>query len=82
MKETNIKNQTYYFFDDMINIKDFNSDLLLKIDKKLYKNIDIYYIGYVSMKDSKYVNIRSVNLLYFLVDVVDGSIEEKIEINN
>ena len=41
IKETNIKYQTYYFFDDMINIKDFNSNLL-KIDKTSYKNIDIY----------------------------------------
>ena len=40
IKEINIKNQTYYFFfDDMIEIKDFNPDLL-KIDKKTYKNID------------------------------------------
>ena len=42
IKETNIKNQTYYFFDDMINIENFNPDLL-KIDKKSYKNIGIYW---------------------------------------
>ena len=42
IKETNIKNQTYYFFDDMINIENFNRDLL-KIDKKSYKNISIYW---------------------------------------
>ena len=34
IKQINIKNRTYYFFDDMINIKDFNSSIL-KIDKKL-----------------------------------------------
>ena len=44
VKEINIKNQTYYFFDDMIDIKNFHSNLL-KIDKKLDKDIDIYYIG-------------------------------------
>ena len=44
IKEVNIKNQTCYFFDDMINIGDFNSNLL-KIDKKSHKSIDIYYIG-------------------------------------
>ena len=44
IKEINIKNQTYYFFDDMINIEDFDPNLL-KIGKKSYKNIDIYYIG-------------------------------------
>ena len=42
-KELNIKNGTYYF-NDIINIKDFQSNLL-KIDKKQYKDIDIYYIG-------------------------------------
>ena len=46
IKEINIKNQTYYFFDDTINIKDFDPNLL-KIDKKWYENIDIYCIGYL-----------------------------------
>ena len=49
IKEINIKNRTYYFFDDAINIKDFNLNLL-KTDKKSYKNIDIYYIEYITMK--------------------------------
>ena len=61
-KEINIKNRTYYFFNDMINIKDFDPNLL-KIDKKSYKNIDIYYIGYIIVKDSYYVKIEIVNLL-------------------
>ena len=76
IKEINIKNQTYYFFDDMINIKDFDSNLL-KIDKKSYKNIDIYYIGYITMKDSDYVKINSVNPLYLIIEKVDGYIEVK-----
>ena len=42
IKQINIKNRTYCLFDDMVNIEDFDSKLL-KIDKKLYKNIDIYY---------------------------------------
>ena len=50
IKQINIKNQTYYFFDDIINIKNFDSNLL-KIDKKSYKSIDIYYIRYITMKD-------------------------------
>ena len=41
-KELNIKNQTYYFFNDIINIENFRSNLL-KIDKKSHKDIDIYY---------------------------------------
>ena len=46
----------------MINIKSFASNLL-KIDKKSYKIINIYYIGYITMKDLDYVNIYSINLL-------------------
>ena len=49
VKELNIKNQTYYFFNDIIDIRNFYSNLL-KIDKKPYKNIDIYYIGYITIK--------------------------------
>ena len=49
IKEINIKNRTYYFFNDMINIKNFDSNLL-KIDKKSYKNIDICYIGCITIK--------------------------------
>ena len=48
-KELNIKNRTYFFLDDIIDIKNFHSNLL-KIDKKSYKDIDIYYIGYVTIK--------------------------------
>ena len=80
IKEINIKNRTYYFFDDIINIKNFDPNLL-KIDKKSYKNIDIYYTGYITMKDSDYVKINSVNPLYLIIDEVDGHFEEKMEIN-
>ena len=58
----------------------FDSNLL-KIDKQSYKNIDIYYIGYITMKDSDYVKINSVNPLYLIIEKVDGYIEEKMEIN-
>ena len=75
VKDINIKNGTYYFFDDMINIKGFDSNLL-KIGKKLYKNIDIYYIGYTRMKDPDYVKINSVNPLYLIIDKLDEYIEE------
>ena len=80
IKEINIKYRTYYFFDGMINIKDFDSNLL-KIDKKSYKNIDIYYIGYIAMKDSDYVKITSVNPLYLIIDKVDVYIKEKMNKN-
>ena len=57
-------------------IKNFDSSLL-KIVKKLYKRINIYYIGYVTMKDSKYANIYSINPFYFIDDEVGSFIEEK-----
>ena len=60
----------------MINIEDFGSNLL-KIDRKSYKNIDIYYIGYITMKDFDYVKINSVNPLYLIIGEEDGYIEEK-----
>ena len=53
VKDINIKNCIYSFFNDIINIKDFDPNNI-KIDEKLYKNILIYYIGYVMIKDSKY----------------------------
>ena len=77
VREVNIKNRTYYFFDDMINIEVFDPDLL-KIDKKTYKNIDIYYIGYITIKNiDDYEYIYSVNPLYLIIGEVDGHIEEK-----
>ena len=48
---------------------------MLKIDKKSFKNIAIYYSGYITKKDKYQIN--SVNLLYLIVHEVDGFIEEK-----
>ena len=56
IKEINIKNRTYYFFNDMINIEDTYSNLL-KLDKKSFKNIDIYYTGYIKIKKLMIVKI-------------------------
>ena len=53
VKQINIKNRTYYFYSDIIDLKHFESNLL-KIDKKSYKNIDIYYIGYITIKKIDY----------------------------
>ena len=46
-KQINIKNRTYCFYNDIIDIENFDAKLL-KIDKKLYKDIDIFNIGYVA----------------------------------
>ena len=77
VKQINIKNRTYYFYNDMINIKNFDP-ILLKIDKKSYKNIGIYNIGYITIKKiDDCETIYSVNPLYLLVNHANGYIEEK-----
>ena len=73
----NIKIRTYYFFDDMIDIKRFYWNLL-KIDKKSHKGIDIYYISYITIKKfGVYKNIHSVNPLYLMIHSAAGYFKEK-----
>ena len=81
-KEINIKNQTY-FFNDMIDIKNFHSKLLT-IDKKSYKDIDIYYIGILLYyyivtikKFSDCENIHCVNPLYLIIHSATVYFKEK-----
>ena len=79
VRQINIKNRTYYFYNDQINLKDFDAKLL-KIDQKDYSEIDIYYIGYVTMKKiGDYNNINSVNPLYLIINEMIGHAEEKNE---
>ena len=79
IKQINIKNRTYYFYNDQINLKDFDARLL-KVDKKDYKEIDIYYIGYVTVKKiANYNNINSANSLYLMINEMIGHFEEKNE---
>ena len=76
VKQINIKNRTYYFYSN-INIKNFEPNLL-KIDRKSYKNIGIYNIGYITIKKiDDYENIYSVNPLYLIIAHASGYIEEK-----
>ena len=76
LKQINIKNRTYYFYNDIIDIETFDSNML-KLDKKSYKNLDIYNIGYVTVKriGSGY-DVNSVNPLYLHIDNASGYIEE------
>ena len=62
VKQINIKNRTYYFYNDMINIKNFDQ-ILLKIDRKSYKNIGIYNIGYITIKKLIIVKIFTMLIL-------------------
>ena len=77
VKQINIKNRTYYFYNDIIDLKNFDARLL-KIDKKTYKNIDIYYIGYITIKKiDDCESIYSVNSLYLRINHASGYIAEK-----
>ena len=65
IKQLNIKNRTYYFYDDIINLKDFDPSLLKLDTKESLLNIDIYYISYVTKKQST-VLIVYINFVYLL----------------
>ena len=72
INQINIKNRTYYFYNDIIDIKNLTSNML-KLDKKSYKDIGIYNIGYITIKkigDCK--NINSVNPLYLRNNSASG----------
>ena len=76
-KQITIKNRTYYFYNDIIDLENFDAGLL-KIDKKSYKYINIYNIGYVTKKkNGNCMNIKSVNPLYLGITHANGYIEEK-----
>ena len=75
VKQINIKNRTYYFYNDIIDLKSFESNLL-KIDKKSYKDIGIYNIRYITKKKiGDCGNTYSVNLLYLCITHASGYIE-------
>ena len=79
VKEINIKHGTCYFLIDMINIKEFDSNLL-RIDKKSYKDIDISHVDTLQLKkNDDYENIYSVNPFYLMIGKADGYIKEKNE---
>ena len=62
IKEINIKNRSFYFFNDMIDLKDLDSNLS-KIDKKSYKNMTIYHICYITIKRLVIVKILILQIL-------------------
>ena len=77
VKQIDIENRTYSFYNDMVSIKKFDSNLL-KIDKKSYKDIGIYNIGYIKIKKiDDHENIYSVNPLCLIIAHTSGYIEEK-----
>ena len=76
VKQIDIKNRTYYFYNDIIYLESFKSNLL-KIDKKSYKDIGIYNIGYIAIKKIvECENICCVNPLYLRIAHANRYIEE------
>ena len=73
-RQLNIKNRFYYFYNDLINILNFEAGNL-KLDKKTSLGLDIYYIGYVDKKPEW--NVNSVNPLYLMINRLYGTISEK-----
>ena len=78
VKDIPIKNWTYYIFHDIIDIENFHQNNI-KIDQKSYKNILIYHIGYVKIKE--YAEIYSVNPIYHNSRYVKRYFNEIHEIN-
>ena len=73
IRQSNIKGRTYYFYNDLINIKNFNNNNL-KLDKRGVLSNDVYYIGYITKKPQW--NVFSVNPLYLIINKIKGHFEE------
>ena len=70
IRKTNIKSKTYYFYNDLINIKNFNKNKL-KLDKKGVLGNDVYYFGCITKNPQWHVN--NVNPLYLMMNRIKGS---------
>ena len=73
IREPNIEGRIYYFYNDLINIKNFSNNNL-KLDKKSALSNDVYYIGYITKKPQW--NVSSVNPLYLMINKIKGHFEE------
>ena len=73
IRQLNIEGKTYYFHNDLINIKNFNSNNL-KLDKKCVLGNEVYYIGYITKKPQW--NVNGVNPLYLMINKMKGHFEE------
>ena len=71
--QLNIEGRTYYFYNDLINIKNFNINNL-KLDKKSVLSNNVYFIGYITKKPQW--NVNSVNPLYLMINKIKGYFEE------
>ena len=74
-KEIDIKNRTYYYFSDIIDLDEFDESKI-KVDKKDFNDIDIYYLGYEYKKKITECKIISVNPLYLRILGIKGQFEK------
>ena len=74
LKSLKIKNESYYFWNDMFYLNEFDPDLVEVNKRELRINGDIYYIGYKT--NTPQYNINSVNLLYLIVKDFVGNVEK------
>ena len=72
LKQINIKNRSYYFYNDIIDLDEFDGSKI-KVDKKIFNDIGIYYLGYEYKKKITECNeINSVNPLYLRITDMKG----------
>ena len=75
-KEINIKNRTYYYYNDIIDLDEFDESKI-KVDKKHFNDIGIYYLAYKYKKKVTECNvIKSVNPLYLRIGDMSGQFEK------
>ena len=72
-KQINLKNRTYYFWNDQIWLSKFDAKNS-KLDKQSYEDMHIYYIGYVAKKPE--YNTDSFHPLYLIIKGFEGYVEE------
>ena len=75
-RQLNIKNRSYYFYNDLINVLNFEASDL-KLDKKTWKELDIYYIGYVDKDKPAEWKVNSANQLYLIINRFHRIVLEK-----
>ena len=75
IRQLNIEGRTYYLYNDLINIKNFNNNNL-KLDKKSVLGNDLYYIGYITTTTKQW-NVNSVNPLHLMIKRIKIHFEEK-----
>ena len=76
LKQINIKNRTYYFYNDIIDLDEFDGSKI-KVDKKDFNEIDIYYLGYERKKKISECDVtNSINPLYLRIVDINGQFEK------